>query len=107
MQAGERFEIPPTATAPKLTTGKAEALTIMVGTKTVAQVGPSATKVRDVSLLAADVMRGPAVASSPAPAPVAAAPKPAPARPVVARTIAPKPIAAVTNITEPAPPPKQ
>ena len=113
MKAGEKVDIPPTATAPKLTTGKAEALTISVGPKTVAQVGPSATKVRDVSLLPADLLRGPAVAVA-APAVVTAAPKPAPppaARPVEVKKPAPAaaPAAAATaiNIAEPAPPPKQ
>ena len=108
MKAGEKFDIPPTATAPKLTTGKAESLTISVGPKTVAQVGASATKVRDVSLLPADLLRGPAVAVA-APAVVTAAPKPAPppaARPVEVKKPAPA-AAATINIAEPAPPPKQ
>ena len=102
MKAGERFDIPPTATAPKLTTGKAESLTISVGPKTVAQVGPSATKVRDVSLLPADLLRGPAVAAAPAPKPE---PRPA-AKPVEVKKPAAAPAAAI-NIAEPAPPPKQ
>ena len=102
MKAGERFDIPLTATAPKLTTGKAESLTISVGPKTVAQVGPSATKVRDVSLLPADLLRGPSVAAAPAPRP---APPPA-ARPVEVKKPAAAPAAAI-NIAEPAPPPKQ
>lgn len=105
MKAGERFDIPLTATAPKLTTGKAESLTISVGPKTVAQVGPSATKVRDVSLLPADLLRGPSVAAAPAPRP---APPPA-ARPVEVKkpAAAPAAAAATINIAEPAPPPKQ
>ena len=102
MKAGERFDIPLTATAPKLTTGKAESLTISVGPKTVAQVGPSATKVRDVSLLPANLLRGPAVAVAPTPKP---APPPA-ARPVEVKKPAAAPAAAI-NIAEPAPPPKQ
>ena len=103
MKAGERFDIPLTATAPKLTTGKAESLTISVGPKTVAQVGPSATKVRDVSLLPSDLLRGPAVAAAPAPRP---APPPA-ARPVEVKKPAAAPAAAAINTAEPAPPPKQ
>lgn len=99
MKAGEKFDIPPTATAPKLTTGKAESLTISVGPKTVAQVGPSATKVRDVSLLPSDLLRGPAVAAAPAPRP---APPPA-ARPVEVKKPAAAPAAAAINIAEPAP----
>ncbi|WP_309602011.1 RodZ domain-containing protein [Sphingomonas sp.] len=91
MTAGEKFDVPPTATAPTLTTGKAEALTIAVGTATAPQVGPSATKVRDVSLRPADLLRGPAVA--------VAAPSPA-ARPVAAPP-------ASTATAEPMPPPTQ
>ncbi len=109
MKAGEKFAIPPTATAPTLTTGKAEALTISVGTATAPQVGPSATKVRGVSLLPAALLRGPAIAvSPPARAPVAAPPKPAPrpaAKPAAAKA-APEP-ATTTNTAEPAPPPGQ
>ena len=119
MKAGERFEIPPTATAPTLTTGKAEALTISVGTTNAPQVGPSATKVRDVSLKPADLMRGPAkpvaaaVPPPTAPPPAAAAtPKPAPhttPKPVVTKPAAapsPSPVA-TTNSVVPPPPPKQ
>ncbi len=105
MKGGERFEVPPTATAPTLTTGKAEALTISVGTATAPQVGPAATRVRGVSLLPADLLRGPAkaVPAAPRPAP-AAAPRPAP-KPPVAKKPAPPP--AATNTAEPAPPPQQ
>ena len=97
MKAGEKFEVPPTATAPTLTTGKAEALTISVGTATAPQVGPSATKVRGVSLLPADLLRGPATAVAPV-----AAPRPV-ARPAAAKpTSAPAP---TTNTAAPATPP--
>ena len=116
MKAGERFEIPPTATAPTLTTGKAEALTILVGNATAPQVGPSATKVRDVSLMPADLLRGPAkpvAAATPPPAPVAApkpvvhiAPKPAAKKPAAAPVPSPAPVV-TTNTAVPAPPPKQ
>ena len=102
MTAGEKFAIPPSASAPKLTTGKAEALTISVGTTKVAQVGPAATKVRDVSLLPTDLLRGPAVAVAPAPKPT---PPPA-VRPGEVNKPAAAPTAA-TNTAQPAPPPTQ
>ena len=60
LEAGQSFEVPPTAKAPVLTTGKPGAIRISVGTADAPQVGPAATKVRDVSLLAPDLMRGPA-----------------------------------------------
>ena len=109
LQPGERFDIPPTATAPVLNTAKAEALRISVGTAIAPQVGPAATRVRNVSLLGPDLLRGPAATSptaatppsapTPAPRPVVRPPRPAPA-PV---TIAP----ATTNTAAPATPPGQ
>ncbi len=71
LEAGQSFEVPATATAPTLTTGKPEALRIAVGTADAPPVGPAATTVRNVSLLGPDLMRGPQApaASSPATAP--------------------------------------
>ena len=60
LAAGQRFDVPATATAPVLKTGKPEALRISVGTADAPPVGPAATTVRDVSLLGPDLMRGPA-----------------------------------------------
>ena len=68
LEAGQSFEVPATASAPVLTTGKPEALRISVGTADAPPVGPAATTVRNVSLRAADLMRGPA-AAAPAGAP--------------------------------------
>ena len=115
LEPGQSFEVPATATAPMLTTGKAEALRISVGTATAPQVGPAATKVRNVSLLGPDLLRGPAqpsltVTRPPAASPPAAATRPAPRpapRPVVRpRAPAPAP-AATTNAAEPPAPPSQ
>ena len=58
LRAGERFDVPATATAPMLKTGKPEALRIAVGTADAPPVGPPATTVKDVSLLGPDLMRG-------------------------------------------------
>ena len=76
LQAGQSFEVPATAKAPTLTTGKPEALRVSVGTADAPPVGPAATTVSNVSLLGPDLMRGgaasgtaPAAAPSPAPAP--------------------------------------
>ena len=71
LAAGQRFEVPATATAPVLRTAKAEALRITVGTADAPPVGPAGTTIRNVSLLGPDLMRGPATA---APEPPAAAP---------------------------------
>ncbi len=74
LQPGQTFAIPPTATAPLLKTGKPEALRINVGSAVAPPIGPPATTVRDVSLLAADLMKGGQGAT---PTPQAAAPAPA------------------------------
>jgi transcriptional regulator with XRE-family HTH domain len=58
LRAGERYDVPATATAPMLKTGKPEALRIAVGTADAPPVGPPATTVKDVSLLGADLMHG-------------------------------------------------
>jgi hypothetical protein len=76
LQPGQTFTVPPSATAPVLKTGKAEALRITVGTAVAPPVGPPSTTVRDVSLLPADLLRG-GQAAAPAPAPQSgAAPRP-------------------------------
>ena len=71
LQAGQSYEVPTTATAPLLRTGKPEALRISVGTADAPPVGPAATTVRDVSLLGADLMRGSAATPPAQPAPAA------------------------------------
>ena len=85
LEAGQSFEVPATATAPKLTTGKPEGLRIAVGTADAPPVGPAATTVRNVSLLAADLMRGPPTPAAAAPTVRQAPPgnPPAPATPPV------------------------
>ena len=119
LQPGERFDVPPTATAPVLTTAKSEALRISVGTATAPQVGPAATRVRNISLLGPDLLRGPTSVSSTAAQPTAAPPTASPpraatrpaARPTprpVVRPPAPAPApAATTNAAAPATPPTQ
>jgi hypothetical protein len=74
LQPGQTYNVPPTATAPLLKTGKAEALRITVGTAVAPTVGPAATKVSNVSLRPADLLKGPQAA---APAERRSAPPPA------------------------------
>ncbi len=66
LEAGQSFEVPASATAPVLMTGKPEALRISVGTADAPPVGPAATTVRNVSLRGPDLLRGPAAATQPA-----------------------------------------
>lgn len=71
LAAGQRYDVPVTAKAPTLTTGKPEALRISVGTADAPAVGPPATTVSNVSLLGPDLMRprqqaAPGTASAPA-----------------------------------------
>ena len=80
LNPGQRFEVPATATAPLLRAGAPEALRITVGSAVAPPVGPAGQVASNVSLLPADLMRGPAAATAPATAaPQSAAPA-APAR---------------------------
>ena len=67
LQPGQRFEVPATATAPLLRAGAPEALRITVGNAVAPPVGPAGTVASDVSLAPADLMRGGATPTTPAP----------------------------------------
>jgi len=106
LAAGQSFEVPATATAPMLTTAKPEALRISVGTGDAPSLGPAGERVSNVSLLGADLLRGPVAA--PTPEPVAAAADPAPRRAAPEpRRAAPEPRRSVPTprATTPAPTP--
>jgi cytoskeletal protein RodZ len=75
MAPGQRYELPATAAAPLLTTGRPEALRVTVGTTAVPQVGPSGRAVSGVSLLPADLAKLP---TAPRPAPTAVTPAQSP-----------------------------
>lgn len=64
LAVGQSYEVPASAKAPLLKTGKPEALRISVGTADAPPVGSGST-VRDVSLLPADLMRGGAATPAP------------------------------------------
>lgn len=114
LEAGQSFAVPPTATAPTLTTAKAEALRITVGTATAPAIGPAATRVSNVSLLGPALLKGPTAAPPPAaaatPPPAARAPAPRsttrPAARPAPRPTAPAPTTAppTNNTAEPQPP---
>ena len=74
---GQSFTVPPNATAPLLKAGKPEALRVNVGSAVAPAVGPAGRVASNVSLLPADLMRGPAAAAPPAGRP------PAPPQPPV------------------------
>lgn len=59
LQPGQTFQVPATATAPLLRAGAPEALRINVGQSIAPPVGPAGQVTSDVSLLPADLMRGP------------------------------------------------
>jgi cytoskeleton protein RodZ len=94
LEAGQSYEVPATARAPVLTTGKPEALRISVGTADAPPIGPAATTVTGVSLLGPDLLRGPASTPS-AQAPPAAAPTQR-----ATRRATPAPAPAVTPLAE-------
>jgi hypothetical protein len=66
LAAGQSFEVPATANAPVLRTGRPQSIRISVGTADAPPVGAPDTTVRNVSLAPADLLRGPA-ATPPAP----------------------------------------
>jgi cytoskeleton protein RodZ len=106
LQPGQTYAVPATATAPVLKTGKPEALRINVGNAVAPPVGPPATTVTNVSLLAADLMKAPsaqAQAPAPAPAPSRSVPRPQRARRPAAAAPSPPSAPApepATNATE-------
>ena len=100
LQPGQTFAVPSTAAAPLLKTGKPEALRITVGNTIAPAVGPPATRVADVSLLPADLLKtgqasAPAAqaATPPPPKPTRSAPPRATAPPATAPQQAPTPTA--------------
>lgn len=103
LAAGERFEVPANAVAPMLTTGKPEALRVLVGTAQAPPVGPAGRKVSDVSLKPADLMRAPASTTA---APIASAPaiEPRSAPRATTRRAAPATEPAATGSAVPSPP---
>ena len=105
LASGQSFEVPASSARPTLTTAKPEALRIAIGTGDAPAVGAAGTRVDNVSLLAADLLRGPAPAPAAA-APAATAPVRAPdQRPAARRRSAPAPAPApAATVTEPAAP---
>ena len=91
---GESFEVPASATAPVLTTGKPEALRITVGSQQAPAIGQPGHKVSGVSLKPEDLMRTAAAptatATTPAQVPPAA-PKSAPRAARPSRSTTPPP----------------
>ncbi len=97
---GQSFTVPANAAAPLLKTGKPEGLSIKVGSAVAPSVGPPATTVSDVSLLPANLLKGPTTAAAqvvpppiPAPGPgqraTRARPAPPPPSPPVVATPTP------------------
>ena len=69
LQPGQTFQVPPTAVAPALRAGAPEALRINVGNAAAPPVGPAGKVVDHVSLLPADLMKGPVQQAAARPAP--------------------------------------
>jgi cytoskeletal protein RodZ len=99
LERGQSFEIPATAAAPVLTTGKPEALSISVGSQQAPPVGQPGRTVSGVSLKAADLMQ-PASSSASGNAAQPVPPPSAPARTPRRGT----PADATGQSLEPAPP---
>ena len=66
LRAGERFEVPATARAPQLITGRPNAIRVTVGAAEIPPLGAPERTISDVSLLPADLMaRAQGAASAP------------------------------------------
>jgi hypothetical protein len=63
---GQPYQVPATATAPRLRAGKPEALRVTVGGAVAPPVGPPGQVAANVSLLGPDLMRGGQSDSAPA-----------------------------------------
>ncbi|HEX6218995.1 MAG TPA: helix-turn-helix domain-containing protein [Sphingomicrobium sp.] len=94
LAAGQSYTVPASAVAPLLTTGKPEALRIMVGSTQAPPVGQPGRTVSGVSLKGADLLGAGAAA------PAAASPQPAASTPVTAGRTA-------RSSSRPAPPPAE
>jgi cytoskeletal protein RodZ len=68
LAAGQSYEVPATATAPVLRTGRPQSIRIAVGTADAPPVGAPDRTVSNVSLLGPDLMRGPAATPTTPPA---------------------------------------
>lgn len=64
LAAGQSFEVPATAAAPVLRTGRPQSIRIAVGTADAPPVGAPDTTVSNVSLAPSDLLRGPAATPS-------------------------------------------
>lgn len=71
LAAGQSYEVPTTATAPVLRTGRPQSIRIAVGTADAPAVGAPDTTVSNVSLAPADLLRGPAATPAAPTAPAA------------------------------------
>lgn len=70
MRAGERFEVPATAKAPQIRTGRPQALQVTVGATRIPPLGEPEQTINNVSLLPADlVARAQGTGAAPAPQP--------------------------------------
>lgn len=71
LASGQSYEVPATATAPVLRTGRPQSIRISVGTADAPAVGAADTTVSNVSLAPADLLRGPAATPANTPPPQA------------------------------------
>ncbi len=91
IKANQRYEVPPTARAPQILTGRPDAIRVTVGQTEIPPLGPPRQTITDVSLLPQDLLaRRPSPSGAQTPPP-GAAPAAVPAAPPAA--IAPGPVA--------------
>lgn len=94
MKKGESFTLPPNAANPMILTGRPQALSVTVGGKAIAPLGPPDRTIADVPVNAQALLARQGVAVAPAVAPAAAAPGATPATPPAATPVRQRPAAA-------------
>jgi transcriptional regulator with XRE-family HTH domain len=99
LKPGDRYQVPATAVAPEILTGRPNVLRITVGASAIPPLGPPERRIRDVSLKPADLL-----ARIGAPAPAAAPPVVRPRAPRRPRVPAPD-LAQPVALPPPSPPP--
>lgn len=81
MAPGQRYELPATATAPMILTGRPDSVQVTVGSTAIPALGPAQRTIADVSLLPRDLLarlQQPGAPAAGTPPPAGAVPAPAP-----------------------------
>jgi cytoskeleton protein RodZ len=91
LKPGDHYQIPATAVAPEILTGRPNVLRVTVGATAIPTLGPPERRIKDVSLKPADLLARLSVPAPAAAAPAARPRPPAPAQPAASPPPSPPP----------------